>query len=147
MVYQTAFRVNNDLFLLNPIFSPTLLHLKSPQHFHVLYSKTDTTVILPLYRSQSPLTDTRGPDSTIPTVACTDYVTHPATLPMPVTTPPAGTISSPYISCPASCDSSRKGEPGSSSRFIRSRTNNLPLDVCLNLAFSPPPCTICCTTD
>jgi hypothetical protein len=42
------------------------------------------------------------------------------TLPTPVTMPPAGTSSFPYRAWPASWESSRKGEPGSSSRLIRS---------------------------
>jgi len=34
--YQTGSQVNNDVFLLNPIFSAPSLHLKSPQHFRIL---------------------------------------------------------------------------------------------------------------
>src|SRR3954470_22578519 len=62
----------------------------------------------------------------------------PSTRPMPVTIPAAGTASS-YSSHPASGESSRNGEPGSSRRSTRSRTSILPRSVCRARARSSPP--------
>src|SRR4051812_39335016 len=62
----------------------------------------------------------------------------PSTRPMPVTMPAAGTTSS-YSSYPASGESSRNGEPGSSRRSTRSRTSILPRSVCRARARSSPP--------
>src|SRR4051812_25373424 len=62
----------------------------------------------------------------------------PSTRPMPVTMPAAGTTSS-YSSYPASGESSRNGEPGSSRRSTRSRTSIFPRSVCRTRARSSPP--------
>ena len=46
---------------------------------------------------------------------------------------------------PANGESSKKGEVGSNSFWMRSRTNNFPLSSCLLIAFSPPPLAISST--
>lgn len=46
-------------------------------------------------------------------------ITYPCTRPIPVMTPPEGTLSPSYRSQPASGESSRKGEPGSKRPLIR----------------------------
>src|SRR5579864_3698178 len=62
----------------------------------------------------------------------------PETRPTPVMMPAPG-AASPYRPMAASGDSSRKGEPGSSSSFTRSRGSSLPRPACLARAASPPP--------
>ena len=61
----------------------------------------------------------------------------PLTLPMPVTMPAPGASSS-YMPFAASGDSSRKAEPGSSNRSIRSRTGSLPRSRCRAIDRSSP---------
>src|SRR5687767_2804023 len=63
---------------------------------------------------------------------------------MPVMMPAAAMLSS-YMPNAASCESSRKGLPGSSSAWTRSRGRSLPRPRCLALAASPPPCSIVAT--
>src|SRR6266446_115505 len=63
----------------------------------------------------------------------------PDTRPMPVMRPAPGASSS-YMPKAASCESSRKGEPGSSNRRRRSRGSNFPRARCLERADSSPPC-------
>ena len=64
---------------------------------------------------------------------------RPDTRPMPVTMPAPGASSS-YMPAAASGESSRNGEPGSSSRSIRSRTGSLPcVAVALESTLAPPP--------
>src|SRR6266702_4861261 len=58
---------------------------------------------------------------------------------MPVMMPAPGASSS-YMPKAASCESSRKGEPGSSSRRRRSRGSNFPRARCFACAASSPPC-------
>src|SRR5712691_7924733 len=58
---------------------------------------------------------------------------------MPVMMPAPGASSS-YMPRAASCESSRKGEPGSSNRRRRSRGSNFPRARCLERADSSPPC-------
>jgi hypothetical protein len=67
------------------------------------------------------------------------------TRPMPVIMPAHGTSSS-YMPCAASWDSSKNGEPGSSSRRTRSRGSSLPRARWRSRARSSPPCLIRCTT-
>src|SRR2546426_2522519 len=62
----------------------------------------------------------------------------PDTRPMPVMMPALGALSS-YMPNAASCESSRKGEPGSSSRRRRSRGSSLPRARCFSRAASSPP--------
>ena len=64
---------------------------------------------------------------------------RPATRPIPVTMPADGASLS-YRSHAASADSSRNGEPSSSSFAIRSRTGSFPCPRCRSRYFSPPPC-------
>src|SRR5579863_4861759 len=59
--------------------------------------------------------------------------------PMPVTMP-AQAMSPPYMPCAASCESSRKGLPESSSTRIRSRAVNFPAARCRTVAAFGPPC-------
>src|SRR6266851_2435630 len=63
----------------------------------------------------------------------------PETRPTPVMRPAPGASSS-YMPKAASCESSRKGEPGSSNRRRRSRGSNFPRARCLERADSSPPC-------
>src|SRR5712691_11977067 len=63
----------------------------------------------------------------------------PDTRPMPVMRPAPGASSS-YMPKAASCESSRKGEPGSSNRRRRSRGSNFPRARCFARAASSPPC-------
>src|SRR6266581_1533095 len=63
----------------------------------------------------------------------------PDTRPTPVMMPAPGASSS-YMPKAASCESSRKGEPGSSSRRRRSRGSNFPRARCFACAASSPPC-------
>src|SRR6266704_2060799 len=62
----------------------------------------------------------------------------PDTRPMPVMRPAPGASS--YMQNAASCESSRKGEPGSSSRRRRSRGRSFPRATCFARAGSSPPC-------
>ncbi len=72
------------------------------------------------------------------TVGSLAEITHsvPSTTPMPVTTLPPTANSVPQA---ASGDSSRNGEPGSSSSSIRSRTSSLPRPRCRSVYLGPPP--------
>src|SRR5712692_11652121 len=63
----------------------------------------------------------------------------PETRPTPVMMPAPGASSS-YMPKAASCESSRNGEPGSSSKRKRSRGSSFPRAVCLARAGSSPPC-------
>ena len=69
----------------------------------------------------------------------------PSTTPMPVTTDAPTVKSEPQ---PASGDSSRKAEPGSTSSSIRSRAVSLPRAWWRSTYFSPPPATAtaCCAS-
>src|SRR5262245_8387756 len=62
----------------------------------------------------------------------------PSTVPMPVTMPALGASAS-YRPFAASGLNSRNGEPGSSSRSIRSRTGSLPRSRCRAMDRSSPP--------
>ena len=68
---------------------------------------------------------------------------RPETRPMPVMRPAPGS-SSPYTPCAASAESSRNGEPGSSSAAMRSRASSLPALVCLSRAAALPPAALRC---
>jgi len=72
------------------------------------------------------------------TVGSLAEITHsvPSTTPIPVTTLPPTVNSVPQA---ASGDSSRNGEPGSSSSSIRSRASSLPRARCRSVYFGPPP--------
>src|SRR5260370_15800552 len=63
----------------------------------------------------------------------------PETRPTPVMMPAPGASSS-YTPNAASCESSRKGDPGPSSRRRRSRGSSFPRATCLARADSSPPC-------
>ena len=63
---------------------------------------------------------------------------RPSTRPIPVMIPAPGAWSS-YIPCAANGDSSRNGDPRSSSRPTRSRGSSFPRPECLAAASGPPP--------
>src|SRR5690348_6768463 len=77
------------------------------------------------------------PPFTVASLATTT-ISWPCTRPMPVSRPAAGAAPS-YMPCAASGESSRNGEPGSSSARMRSRDSSLPRAVCFSRALSPPP--------
>jgi len=68
----------------------------------------------------------------------TIITSRPATRPIPVIMPAAGASES-YMPCALSCQSSRKGEPGSSRRSTRSRGKSLPRATCRSRMRSGPP--------
>ncbi len=63
---------------------------------------------------------------------------RPETRPIPVMRPAPGR-SSPYTPCAARAESSKNGEPGSSSAAMRSRASSLPALRCLSRAAALPP--------
>ena len=86
-----------------------------------------------------------APPFTVGSLAETMHST-PSTTPMPVTSDAPTVKSEPQ---PASGDSSRKADPGSTSSSIRSRAVSLPRAWWRSTYFSPPPATAtaCCSVE